>query len=139
MNLRKKTIACAALVMALFSFSSIYAQQGGGRDTAAMRQRQEEMLQKMASDLKLTSVQVDSLKAIQKEFQPRMRDIMMDQSASREDKMAKRSALMEERNKRVQGALGDDLYKKYQAWMEQNMPQRGGRGGGRMGGGVGAE
>lgn len=130
MNLSKKTIACAALVMALFSFSSTYAQRGDRGDTAAMRQRQEAMMQKMTTDLKLTPVQVDSLKAIQKEFQPKMREIMMDQSASREDKMAKRTTLMDERNKRIQGALGADLYKKYQDWMEQNAPQRGGRMGG---------
>lgn len=133
MNLPKKMIACAVFVIALFSFSSTYAQRGG--DTAAMRQRQEEMMQKMSTDLKLTPVQVDSLKAIQKEFQPKMRDIMMDQSASREDKMAQRTTLMDARNKRVQGVLGADLYKKYQDWMEANMPQRGGRGGGGGGGG----
>ena len=132
----KKMIACAAFVIALFSFSSTYAQQQRG-DTAAMRQRQEEMMQKMTTDLKLTPVQVDSLKAISKEFQPKMRAIMMDQSASREDKMAQRTTLMDERNKRVQGALGADLYKKYQDWMEANMPQRGGRGGGGGGGGRG--
>jgi hypothetical protein len=110
----------------MFSFSSTYAQRG---DTAAMRQRQEEMMQKMTTDLKLTPVQVDSFKAIQKEFQPKMREIMMDQSASREDKMAKRTTLMEERNKRIQAVLGADQYKKYQDWVEQNMPQRGGGGG----------
>lgn len=135
MNLSKKTIACVAVIMALFAFSpATYAQRG---DTAAMRQRQEAMMQKMTTDLKLTPVQVDSLTAIQKEFQPKMREIMMDQSASREDKMAKRTTLMDERNKRVQAVLGADLYKKYQDWMEQNMPQRGGGGGGRMGGGRG--
>ncbi|HEX9512762.1 MAG TPA: hypothetical protein VF939_19860 [Puia sp.] len=123
MNLSKKMIACAAVVIALFSFSSTYAQRG---DTAAMRQRQEEMMQKMTTDLKLTPVQVDSFKAIQKEFQPKMREIMMDQSASREDKMAKRTTLMDERNKRIQAVLGADQYKKYQDWVEQNMPQRGG-------------
>ena len=126
MNLSKKMISCAAVVIALFSFSSTYAQRG---DTAAMRQRQEEMMQKMTTDLKLTPVQVDSMKAIQKEFQPKMREIMMDQSASREDKMAKRTTLMEERNKRIQAVLGADQYKKYQDWVEQNMPQRGGGGG----------
>ena len=64
----KKMIACAALLIGLFSFSSTYAQRGDRGDTAAMRQRQEEMMQKLTTDLKLTPVQVDSLKAIQKEF-----------------------------------------------------------------------
>ena len=120
MNL-KRMIAPAALVIGLLSFSSTYAQRG---DTAAMRQRQEAMMKKMTDDLKLTPVQVDSLNAIQKEFQPRMRDIFMDQSLSREDKMAKIQPLNEERNKRIQAVLGDDLYKKYQQWMQDNRPQR---------------
>ena len=126
MNL-KKMIASLALAIGLLSFSSTYAQRG---DTAAMRQRQEAMMKKMQDDLKLTPVQVDSLTAIQKEFQPRMREIFMDQSLSREDRMAKMQPLNDERNKRIQGVLGDDLYKKYQQWMEDNRPQRG-MGGGR--------
>ncbi len=126
MNL-KRMIAPLALAIGLLSFSSTYAQRG---DTAAMRQRQEAMMKKMQDDLKLTPVQVDSLTAIQKEFQPRMREIFMDQSLSREDRMARMQPLNEERNKRIQGVLGDDLYKKYQQWMEDNRPQRG-MGGGR--------
>lgn len=114
-------IAPVALLIGILSFSSTYAQRG---DTAAMRQRQEAMMKKMKEDLKLTPVQVDSLTAIQKDIQPKMREIFMDQSMSREDKMAKMQPLNEERNKRIQAVLGDDLYKKYQQWMEDNRPQR---------------
>lgn len=123
MNL-KRMIAPVAMIIGLLSFSPTFAQRG---DTAAMRQRQEAMMKKMQDDLKLTPVQVDSLTAIQKDFQPRMRDIFMDQSMSREDKMAKIQPLNEERNKRIQAVLGDDLYKKYEQWMQDNRPQRGGR------------
>jgi hypothetical protein len=128
MNL-KKMIAPVVLIIGLLSFSQTYAQRG---DTAAMRQRQEAMMKKMQDDLKLTPVQADSLTAIQKDFQPKMREIFMDQSLSREDRQAKMQPLNDERNKRIQAALGDDLYKKYQQWMEDNRPQRGmGGGGGR--------
>ena len=124
MNL-KRMIAPVALFIGLLSFSSTYAQGGGMRgDTAAMRQRQEAMMKKMTDDLKLTPVQVDSLTAIQKDFQPKMREIFMDQSLSREDRMAKMQPLNDERNKRIQAVLGDDLYKKYQQWMQDNRPQR---------------
>lgn len=125
MNMSKKTIACAALVVALFSFSSVSAQM----DTAAMRQRQEQMMQKMSADLKLSPAQVDSMNAINKEFQPKMREIFMDQSASQDDRREKITALREARDKRVQAVLGDDLFKKYQDWMQANRPQRGGGGG----------
>jgi hypothetical protein len=124
MNMTKKMIAGIALLAASFSFTSAYSQMRG--DTAAMRQRQEQMMAKMKVDLKLTDVQSDSLNAIQKEFNPQMRDIFMDQSSSQDDKRAKLSALRDARDKRVQAALGNDLYKKYQDWMQANRPQRGG-------------
>ncbi len=88
------------------------------------------MRQKMKDDLKLTDVQADSLSAIQQEFQPKIREIFMDPSVSREDKRAKIAPINEARDKRIQAVLGDDLYKKYQDWMEQNRPMRGGGGGG---------
>ena len=95
-------------------------------DTAAMRQRMEARLQKMKDDLKLTPVQVDSMRAIQSDMQGKMRDIFMDQSMSREDKMAKIQPMREAANKRVEAVLGPDLFKKYQDWDAANRPQRGG-------------
>jgi hypothetical protein len=126
MNLSKKMIACAAIVIALFTISTTtYAQRG---DTAAMRQRQEAQLAKMKDELKLTPVQVDSIKAIQSEFNGKMREIFMDQSVSQEDRRAKMMPLRDAQNKRLQAALGDDMFKKYQDWMAANRPQRGGGG-----------
>ena len=58
-------------------------------DTAAMRQRQEARLAKMKTDLNLTQVQADSLKAITMEFGQKRRDLFMDpanQNMSREDR-----------------------------------------------------
>jgi hypothetical protein len=135
MNLSKKMIVCATLVIALFSYSSSFAQGGGGgmRDTAAARQRQEAMLAKMKTDLNLTQVQADSMKAISTEFNGKMRDIFMDpanQGMSREDRMAKMQPLRDAQNARIQAVLGPDLFKKYQDWQQANRPQRGGGGGG---------
>jgi len=98
-------------------------------DTAAMRQRQEARLAKMKSDLNLTQVQADSIKAISMEFMQKRRDIFMDpanQGMSREDRMAKMQPIMEAQNARVQAVLGPDLFKKYQDWEQANRPQRGG-------------
>lgn len=122
-------IACAVIVIALLSGTSTYAQMGGGRgDTAAMRQRQEQMLQQLKTDLKLTDVQSDSVSAIQKEFQAKRRAIFMDQSVSREDRMAQMQPITDAMNKRLQAALGNDLFAKYQTWMQDHRPQRGGGG-----------
>ena len=112
-----------AVVMAVFSVSTLYAQQ---QDPAA---RAAAMKQKLIDDLKLTGVQADSVVAIQQEFRPRMRDIMMDQSLSQDDKKAKIAPINDQRDKRIQAVLGDDLFKKYQDWYAKNRPQRGGGGG----------
>jgi hypothetical protein len=134
MNVSKKMIACATLVIALFTASSAMAQGGGMRgDTAAMRQAMEARLAKMKTDLNLTQVQADSIKAISMEFQKKRREMMMDpanQGMSREDRMAKMQPMMDQQNARIQAVLGADLYKKYQDWQEANRPQRGGGGGG---------
>ena len=102
-------------------------------DTAAQRQRIEARVQKAKSDLNLTQVQTDSLRAISLEFSQKMRDIFMDpanQGLSREDRMAKIQPLRDAQNTRIQAVLGPDLFKKYQDWEQQNRPQRGGGGGG---------
>jgi hypothetical protein len=134
MKLSKKMIVCATLVIALFSFSSSFAQGGGGmRDTAAMRQAMEARLAKMKTDLNLTQVQADSMKAITMEFSMKRRDMMMDpanQGLSREDRVAKMQPMMDAQNARIQAVLGADLYKKYQDWQQANRPQRPGGGGG---------
>jgi Spy/CpxP family protein refolding chaperone len=126
MNASKKLIACATLLIALFSVSSTFAQGGGRMDTAAMRQRMEARIQKMKDDLKLTPVQADSMKAISMDQQSKMREIFMDQSASREDRMAKMQPIRDAANKRIETVLGADLFKKYQDWEQANRPQRGG-------------
>jgi hypothetical protein len=134
MNLSKKTIACATLIIALFTASSAFAQGGGMRgDTAAMRQRQEAYLAKMKTDLNLTQVQADSMKAITADLQSKRRAMFMDpanQGMSREDRMAAMKPMMDAANARIQAVLGADLYKKYQDWEQANRPQRMGGGGG---------
>jgi hypothetical protein len=120
----KKIIASIAVIVAVFSVSSLYAQQGGGRmDPAAMKQ-------KLKDDLKLTDVQADSVVAINQEFLPKMMDIRNDQTLSQDDKRAKSADIRTQRDKRVQAVLGDDLFKKFQDWQMKNRPQRGGGNGG---------
>jgi hypothetical protein len=128
MNLSKKMIACAAFILALFSTSAVFAQGGGGRmmDTAAMNQR----FAKMKTDLNLTQVQADSIKAINMDMMQKGREIReANQGMSRDDMRAKMQPLRDAAGTRIQAVLGADLYKKYQDWQEQNRPQ-GMRGGG---------
>jgi hypothetical protein len=134
MNFSKKIIACATLIIALFTASSAFAQGGGMRgDTAAMRQAREARFAKMKTDLNLTQVQADSLKAINMDLMSKRRTMMQDpanQGLSREDRMAKMQPIMDATNARIQAVLGADLYKKYQDWQQANPQQRMGGGGG---------
>jgi len=121
----KKALTGIAVMLMLISASSLYAQQGGGQgrmDPAALKQ-------KLIDSVHLSGVQADSVVAIGQEFRPKMRDIFMDQSLSQDDKRAKMGEINQQRNKRIQAVLGDDLFKKYQEWEERNRPQRGGGGG----------
>jgi hypothetical protein len=129
MNLSKKVITCATLIIALFTATSAFAQDGGGMrgDTAAMRQAMEARFAKMKTDLNLTPVQADSLKAISMELMGKRRAMMQDpanQGMSREDRMAKIQPIMDAANARIQAVLGADLFKKYQDWQQANRPQR---------------
>jgi hypothetical protein len=121
----KKIIAGIAVVLAVFSVSSLYAQQSQ-EDRAA---RMAAMKQKMKDDLKLTDVQADSVSSIQGEFMPKRREIFMDQAISQGDKKTKILALNDQADKRIHAVLGDDLFKKYQDWWAKNRPQRPGGGG----------
>jgi hypothetical protein len=120
----KKIIMGLAIVLAVSSVSSLYAQQGQ-MDPAA---RKAALVQKLKDDLKLTDVQADSVASIQQEYRPQMRDIFMDQSLSQDDKKAKMAVLNDQADKRIKPVLGDDLFKKYKEWQEKNRPQRGGGG-----------
>ena len=132
MNMSKRIITCATLIIALFTTSSVFAQGGGMRgDTAAMRQYMEARLAKMKTDLNLTQVQADSIKAINMEVMAKRRAMGQDPAnagMSREDRMAKMQPITDAANVRIQAVLGADLYKKYQDWQEANRPQRPGGG-----------
>jgi hypothetical protein len=135
MNMSKKMIACATLILGLLTASSAFAQDGGGMrgDTAAMRQAMEARFAKMKADLNLTQVQADSLKAINADLMTKRRALRQDpanQGLSREDFMAKMAPYTDAANARIQAVLGADLYKKYQDWQQANRMQRPGGGGG---------
>jgi hypothetical protein len=116
------------LLFLLFAALSIgviaHAQPGRGQNPEAMKQMLKDSLQ-------LSDKQLDSVSAILQEFQPKQREIFMDQSMSREDKMAKIQELNKQRNARLKAVLTEEQMKKYQD-MEERRRQR--QGAGRPGG-----
>lgn len=119
----KKRLTGIALIVAILGVTQLYAQDRQGGDPAA---RKAAMIQRLKDELKLTDVQADSVATISQEFQPKMREIFMDQSLSQEDRKAKLDPIIDARNKRIQANLGDDLFKKYLEWQEKMRQQRGG-------------
>jgi hypothetical protein len=104
------------LIATLFFSVSGFAQG----DPAA---RQEQMKQKLISELKMTPVQADSVVAINSSFMPQRREIFQNQSLSQDEKMAKMKVITDEADKRIQPVLGDPLFKQYQEWRTKNMQQ----------------
>jgi hypothetical protein len=104
------------LIATLFFSASGFAQG----DPAA---RQEQMKQKLISELKMTPVQADSVVAINSSFMPQRREIFQNQSLSQDEKMAKMKVITDEADKRIQPVLGDPLFKQYQDWRTKNMQQ----------------
>lgn len=106
----KKVLGLLSIAIC-FTVSSAIAQGGGGQQMTP-EQRAERMKERL-KDIGLTAPQMDSVIAISNEFQPKQRDIFMDQAMSQDDKMAKIKTLTDERNKRFEKALGNaELAKK---------------------------
>jgi hypothetical protein len=122
----KKRLTVITLAVVLLGLNTANAQDRQGGDPAA---RKAAMIQRLKDELKLTDVQADSVATISQEFQPKMREVFMDQSLSQEDRKAKLDPIIEARNKRIQANLGDDLFKKYLEWQEKMRQQRGAGGG----------
>ena len=119
----KRLFLIAAI--ACFGIVSAQAQQGGNRQM--MQQRMKQMLK---DSLQLTDVQIDSVTAIQQAYQPQMREIFMDQSLSRDEKMAKMMPFRDSIKARLTPILTPDQLTKLDA-MEQNMRRRMPQGGGK--------
>jgi len=128
MNMRKKKIVCTAFVITLFSISTAYAQKGlvVRHDSAAIKMRWEERRPQLKTDLQLTDVQADSIVIINIEFQYKRDTVFADWHLDTRDKMSHYQSLMQVMNGRLQAVLGNDLFTKYETWLNEhsNSPSR---------------
>jgi hypothetical protein len=118
----KKVILSICFLLTAATFVS--AQQGGGGN---MQERMAQMRQRLKDDVKLTDAQADSVMAIQQAFQPRTREIRMDQSMSDTDKQTKMKAINDERAKRFETALGKETAAKVEEFYSRMRQGGGGR------------
>jgi hypothetical protein len=128
MNMRKKTIVCTAFVVTLLSVSTAYAQKGLAvrHDSAAIKMRWKERRPLLKTDLQLTDVQADTIVVINIEFQYKRDTVFSDWHLDTRDKMSRYQSLMQAMNERLQAALGNDLFTKYETWLHEhsNTPHR---------------
>jgi len=124
----KKILALLVITLSVYSFANA---QGGGQRGERFR---EAMKQRLKDSLQLSDTKADSVIAVLQEFQPKQREIFMDQSLSQDDKMAKIKDLNTQRKEKLKTVLTDDQITKYEA-MEQRMREQMRQGGGRRFGG----
>src|SRR5438270_11959552 len=103
----KKIILFVALILSL-SATKLFAQNGGGG-----QQRQQAMRAYLKDSVNLSDALADSVMAIRMQYQPQMREIFMDQSASSADKQTKLQSLRTDMEARYKSAgLTDDQIQK---------------------------
>lgn len=125
----KKILALLVITLSVYSLAN--AQGGGGQRGERFR---EAMKQRLKDSLQLSDTKADSVIAVLQEFQPKQREIFMDQSLSQDDKMTKIKDLNTQRKEKLKTVLTDDQITKYEA-MEQRIREQMRQGGGRRPGG----
>jgi hypothetical protein len=123
----KKILLFLSIVLSLNAIK--VSAQSGDR----MQQMQQQWRAFLKDSVQLADPMIDSVMAVRAQYQPQMREIFMDQSASREDKQAKMQGLRTEMEGRYKSAgLTDDqvtAIRKHEDWMRQQMMNRRNSGG----------
>ena len=123
----KKILLFLAIVL------SLNATKLSAQNSERMQQMQQAWRTFLKDSVQLADPMIDSVMAVRTQYQPQMREIFMDQSASSEDKQAKMQSLrteMEARYKSV-GLTDDQVMsiRKHEDWMRQQMMNRRNSGG----------
>lgn len=116
----KKMFGLMTLVLGL-SITSVQAQNGGGQQMDPAQRLA--MMKERFKNLGCNDVQVDSVIAISNDFRPKM---MALRDLGQEERQTKMKEINEERNKRIEKALPEELAKKVIEAM--SMQRGGGRG-----------
>ncbi len=93
-----------------------------------MRMDPNRQLERLTSQLNLTSDQQEKIKPLLLERQQKMQALMQNQSLSQEDRRAQMRTIMEGSNNSIKANLTDDQKQKFDAMQQQRM-RRGGPGG----------
>ena len=123
----KKILLFLAIVL------SLNATKLSAQNDERMQQMQQAWRTFLKDSVQLADPMIDSVMAVRTQYQPQMREIFMDQSASSEDKQAKMQSLRTEMEARYKSAgLTDDqvtAIRKHEDWMREQMMNRRNNGG----------
>lgn len=108
----KKIIFFFITALCVISVSS-FAQNGGGNVREMMKQRLKDSLQ-------LTTAQIDSVTAIQQEYQPRIRQLRTDTNLDEESKKTEITTIRKEIRTRLKTVLSEEQITKLEE-MEATM------------------
>lgn len=126
----KRVILLAAVTLAFIGTTNA---QGRGNWGDRMEHFKQMRKQQLKDSLQFSDDKADKVIAIEGEFQPKMRELMQDQSGQ-DAKMAKLKDLKEEQRKKLKTVLTEDELAKLEAFQERNRGRMRGAGGGRPGG-----
>jgi len=119
----KKVILFLAIMISLAATTKSFAQ-----NEQRMQQMQQAWKAYLKDSVQLSDALIDSVMAIRMQYQPQMRQIFMDQSASQADKQTKMQGLRGEMDVRYKSAgLTDDqiaAIHKHEDWMRTQMMNR---------------
>jgi len=134
-----KKIFMKKLILLLVVLLSLQATRSFSQNSDRMQQMQQQFRSFLKDSVQLSDAMIDSVTSIRQQYQPQMRQIFMDQSASMSDKQAKMQSLRTEMDGRYKSAgITDDqiaAIHKHEDWMRQQMMNRNNGGGGGGGGG----
>jgi protein-disulfide isomerase-like protein with CxxC motif len=112
----KKILTLLTIVLSVCTLAKAQNGQRGEEYMKAYKQR-------LVDSIGLSEAKADSVMSVVSSYQPQQREIFMDQSTSREDKMAKLKTLTDERNTKLKTILTDDQLAKLEA-MEQRAREK---------------
>ncbi len=106
------------MLVLLQATTKLFAQNSNGE------QRQQAMKMYLKDSVNLSDAQIDSVTAIRAQYQPQMRSIFMDQSASSSDKQTKMQAMRTEIEARYKAAgIKDEQIQKMHEHEDRMMAQ----------------
>ena len=120
-----------ASVLLMFAFMVSAQGQGGQRGGQMSPEQQAQRYETMKKNLSLNDTQLNGIKKIEEEYQPKMMELFQKYGDDREKMMQERTKLTNERNEKIKPLISAEQYTKYVEMSTQQGRPGGGGGGNR--------